>query len=112
MGDEEISPPCFVKTATSKKLAKIFGSMSFESSADSSISSDSDSVDSFSLIKKSTSVREVFADLYDGVTNPDKGQTSKYHQIYAIGEASRPQEETSEAFDDAGNPYIDPIDLT
>ncbi|KAK1630883.1 hypothetical protein QYE76_005198 [Lolium multiflorum] len=111
MGVEEISPPRFVKTATSEKLAKIFGSMSFESSADSNISSDSDSVDSFDFIDKSTSVREVFTDIYDGVTNPNEGQTSKYHQIYVIGEASRPQEETSEAFDDAGNPYIDPADL-
>ncbi|KAK1669864.1 hypothetical protein QYE76_058023 [Lolium multiflorum] len=71
-GDEDISLPRFVKTTASEKLARIFGNMSFESFADSSISSDSDSVDSFSFIDKYTSVGEAFADLYDGVTNPDK----------------------------------------
>jgi hypothetical protein len=89
-GDEEISLPRFVKSTTSEKLAKIFGNMSFESFVDSNISSDSDSFDSFSFIDKSTSVGEVFADLYDGVTNPDQGQNSKYHQIYAIEDTSRP----------------------
>ncbi|KAK1608220.1 hypothetical protein QYE76_031893 [Lolium multiflorum] len=86
--------------------------MSFESSADSDISSDSNSIDSFNFIDRSTIVGEVFTDLYDGVTNTDKDQSSKYHQIYAIGDTSRPQEETSENFDNAGNPYVDPADLT
>jgi hypothetical protein len=90
VSDKEISPPRFIKTAASKKLSKIFSAMSFESSADSSISSDSDSIDSLDFIDKSTSVREVFADLYDGVTNLDKSQTLKNHQVYVIGETSRP----------------------
>jgi hypothetical protein len=111
-GDEEISPPRFIESTASEKLIKIFGDMSFESSADSNISSDSDNIDSFGFLDRSTIVGEVFADLYDGVTNPDKGQNSKYHQIYAIGDTSRPQEETSENFDDVGNPYVDPADLT
>ncbi|KAK1631744.1 hypothetical protein QYE76_006059 [Lolium multiflorum] len=81
--------------------------MSFESSADSNIRSNSESIDSFNFIDRSTSVREVFTDLYDGVTNPNESKASKYHQVYAIGEPSRPQEETSEAFDDVGNPYVD-----
>ncbi|KAK1613925.1 hypothetical protein QYE76_019442 [Lolium multiflorum] len=105
-GDEEVSPPRFINTTASGKLANIFGGMSFESSADSDISSDSDSIDSFNFIDRSTIVGEVFTDLYDGVTNPDKDQSSKYHQIYAIGDTSRPQEETSENFDDAGNPTM------
>ncbi|KAK1628620.1 hypothetical protein QYE76_002935 [Lolium multiflorum] len=110
--DEETSPPRFIKTTTSEKLVKVFGDMSFESSADSNISSDSDNIDNFSFIDISTIVGEVFADLYDGVTNPDKDQHPKYHQIYAIEETSRPQEETSENFDNTGNPYVDPADLT
>ncbi|KAK1677120.1 hypothetical protein QYE76_037968 [Lolium multiflorum] len=102
-GDEEISPPRFISTMASEKLAKIFSDMSFESSADSDISDDSSNIDSFTFIDKSTIVGEVFANLYDGVTKPDKVQHPKYHQIYAIGEPSREQE-TSENFDDAGNP--------
>ncbi|KAK1642875.1 hypothetical protein QYE76_060680 [Lolium multiflorum] len=108
---EEISSPRFTKSATSRDLVKIFGGMSFESSADSNISCDSDSVDSYNFIDRSTSVREVFTDLYDGVTNPSKDKASKYHQVYVVGEPSRPQEETSEAFDPLGNPYVDPADL-
>jgi hypothetical protein len=98
LGAEEISPPRF-------------GNRSVRSSADSNIRSNSDSVDSFDFIDKSTSVREVLADLCDGVTNPDENQTPTYHQVYAIGETSRPEEETSETFDDLENPYNDPADL-
>jgi hypothetical protein len=107
---EEISSPRFDKSSTSEEIVKIFGGMSFESFADSNISSDSDSVYSYNFVDRSASVREVFTDLYDGVTNPSKGTTSKYHQIYVVGEASH-AEETSEAFDDVGNPYVDPADL-
>jgi hypothetical protein len=110
-GDEETSSPRFINTRASEKLAKIFSDMSFESSADSYISSDSESVDSFDFIDKSITIGKVFTNLYDGVTESSKAQNSKYHQIYAIGEASRDQEETSEAFDDLGNPYVDPSDL-
>jgi hypothetical protein len=85
--------------------------MSFESSADSDISDDSSNIDNFNFIDRSTIVGEVFTNLYDGVTEPNKVQYPKYHQIYAIGEPSREQEETSEAFDDVGNPYVDPADL-
>jgi hypothetical protein len=35
-----------------------------------------------------------------------------YHQVCVIGEPSRQEDETLEAFDDLGNPYIDPADLT
>ncbi|KAK1626705.1 hypothetical protein QYE76_001020 [Lolium multiflorum] len=94
-----------------RKLAKIFSDMSFESSADSDISDDSNSFDSFNFIDRSTTVGKVFTNLYDGVTKPNKDLSSKYHQIYAIGETSRDQEETSEAFDDLENPYVDPSDL-
>jgi hypothetical protein len=109
---EEISSPRFGKPATSKQLVKLFDNMSFVSSADSSIRSDSDSIDSFNFIDKSTSVQEVFANLNDGVTNLDKSRKLKNHQVYVVGETSRAQQETSEAFDDVGNPYIDPADLT
>jgi hypothetical protein len=110
-GEEETSSPRFISTRASEKLAKIFSDMSFESSADSDISDDSNSFDSFNFIDRSTTVGKVFTNLYDGVTKPSKAQNSKYHQIYAIGETSRDQEETSEAFDELGNPYVDPSDL-
>ncbi|KAK1645283.1 hypothetical protein QYE76_063088 [Lolium multiflorum] len=109
--DEEFSLPRFVDTKANGKLIKIFSDTSFESSADSVISSDSDSVDSFNFIDKSVALGKVFTNLYDGVTYPDKNQCSKYHQIYAIEEAGRSEPETSEAFDDLGNPYIDLADL-
>jgi hypothetical protein len=35
-----------------------------------------------------------------------------YHQVCVIGESSHQDYETSEAFDDLGNPYIDPANLT
>ncbi|KAK1663465.1 hypothetical protein QYE76_051624 [Lolium multiflorum] len=109
--NEEISSPRFISTKASEKLAKIFSDMSFESSADSYISDDSSDTDSFDFIDKSISIGKVFTNLYDGVTKPNKVKNQKYHQVYAIGEASRDQEETSEAFDDLGNPYVDPSDL-
>ncbi|KAK1603160.1 hypothetical protein QYE76_018772 [Lolium multiflorum] len=42
-----------------RKLAKIFSNTSFESSADSFISSDSDSVDSFNFIDKSAAIGKI-----------------------------------------------------
>ncbi|KAK1684088.1 hypothetical protein QYE76_044936 [Lolium multiflorum] len=54
--DEEFSSPYFVDNKASGKLAKIFSNTSFESSADSFISSDSDSVDSFNFIDKSAAI--------------------------------------------------------
>ncbi|KAK1648475.1 hypothetical protein QYE76_066280 [Lolium multiflorum] len=110
-GDEEISSTVSTKLASSGELIKIFSNISVGSSADSSISSDSDSVDTFDFIDQSASVREVFADLHEGVTNIDDNQVSTHHQVYVIGEASRAEPETSEAFDDLGNPYVDPADL-
>ncbi|KAK1603756.1 hypothetical protein QYE76_027429 [Lolium multiflorum] len=110
-GDEEISSAISSKLASSDELIKIFGNISVGSSADSNISSDSDSVDAFDFIDRSTSIREVFADLYDGVIDIDDNQASKHHQVYAIGEASRAEPETSEAFDDLENPCVDPADL-
>ena len=109
-GEEETSSSHYISTRAREKLAKIFSDVSFESSVDSDISDDSSNIDSFNFIDRSTIVGEVFTNLYDGVTKPDKVQNPKYHQIYAIGEPSRPQEETSENFDDAGNPYVDPAD--
>ncbi|KAK1662959.1 hypothetical protein QYE76_051118 [Lolium multiflorum] len=54
--DEEFSSPRFVDNKASGKLAKIFSNTSFESSADSFISSDSDSIDSFNFIEKSVAI--------------------------------------------------------
>ncbi|KAK1698219.1 hypothetical protein QYE76_014916 [Lolium multiflorum] len=54
--DEEFSSPYFIDNKASGKLAKIFSNTSFESSADSFISSDSDSVDSFNFIDKSAAI--------------------------------------------------------
>ncbi|KAK1661582.1 hypothetical protein QYE76_049741 [Lolium multiflorum] len=69
---------------------------------------DSDSVDSFNFIDKSVAIGKVFTTLYDGVTNLEKNQYTKYHQIYAIEEAGTSEPQTSEAFGDLGNPY-DPL---
>src|SRR5215217_7683959 len=109
--DEEFSSPRFIDNKASGKLAKIFSNTSFESSADSFISSDSDSVDSFNFIDKSAAIGKVFTTLYDGVTNPDKNQCTKYHQIYVVEGAGTSDPQTSEAFDELGNPYVDPADL-
>ncbi|KAK1664818.1 hypothetical protein QYE76_052977 [Lolium multiflorum] len=111
-GDEEILSATSPKLASSDELVKIFGNISVGSSANSNISSHSDSVDTFDFIDRSTSIREVFTDLYDGVTDIDENQASTHHQVFAIGEASRAEPETSKAFDDLGNPYVDPADLT
>ncbi|KAK1695554.1 hypothetical protein QYE76_012251 [Lolium multiflorum] len=54
--DEEFSSPYFIDSKASGKLAKIFSNTSFESSADSFISSDSESVDSFNFIDKSVAI--------------------------------------------------------
>ncbi|KAK1628969.1 hypothetical protein QYE76_003284 [Lolium multiflorum] len=70
-GDEEISSTISTKPASSGELINIFSNIPVGSSTDSKISSDSDSVDTFDFIDRSTSVWEVFADLYDGVTNID-----------------------------------------
>ena len=113
-GDEEVSPPSFTKPAIGGELADLLGDMTFGSFTDSDLGSDSESIDNFDFIDKSTSIREVFADLYDGVTDPedDENKTTIYHQVCAIGESSRQNDEASEAFDDVGNPYIDPADLS
>ncbi|KAK1615313.1 hypothetical protein QYE76_020830 [Lolium multiflorum] len=57
--DEEFSSPYFIDNKASGKLAKIFSNTSFESSADSFISSDSDSVDSFNFIDKSVAIGKI-----------------------------------------------------
>ncbi|KAK1620967.1 hypothetical protein QYE76_026484 [Lolium multiflorum] len=88
--------------------------MSFGSFTGSDLSSNSESVDNFDFIDICTSIRDVFADRYDGVTDPenDENTTAIYHQVYAIGESSRQEDEAAEDFDDLGNPYIDLADLT
>ncbi|KAK1681124.1 hypothetical protein QYE76_041972 [Lolium multiflorum] len=58
-GDEELSSPRFINTKTNENLAKIFSDMSFESSVDSDISSDLDSVDSFNLIDRSSIIGKI-----------------------------------------------------
>ncbi|KAK1609370.1 hypothetical protein QYE76_033043 [Lolium multiflorum] len=106
-GEEETSATRYVSTRAREKLAKIFNDMSFESSADSYISDSSSDVDSYDFIDKSLTVGKVFINLNDDVTKPNVDLSTKYHQIYAIED----QEETSEAFDSLGNPYVDPSNL-
>ncbi|KAK1691926.1 hypothetical protein QYE76_008623 [Lolium multiflorum] len=106
-GEEETSATRYVSTRAREKLAKIFNDMSFESSADSYISDGSSDVDSYDFIDKSLTVGKVFINLNDDVTKPNIDLNTKYHQIYAIED----QEETSEAFDSLGNPYVDPSNL-
>jgi hypothetical protein len=112
-GDEEVSPPRFIKPADGGALADLFGDMTFGSFTGTGLSQDSD-LESFTNTNNSTVSREVFADLYDGVTYPesDKNTTATYHQIYVITGAGREADEESEAFDDLGNTYVDPADLT
>ncbi|KAK1616164.1 hypothetical protein QYE76_021681 [Lolium multiflorum] len=105
-GEEETSATRYISTRTREKLAKIFNDMSFES-ADSYISDGSSDVDSYDFIDKSITVGKVFINLNDDVTKPNVDLSTKYHQIYAIED----QEETSEAFDSLGNPYVDPSNL-
>ena len=106
-GEEETSATRYVSIRAKEKLAKIFNDISFESSADSYISDGSSDVDSHDFIDKSLTVGKVFINLNDDVTKPNIDLSTKYHQIYAI----EGQEETSEAFDSLGNPYVDPSDL-
>ena len=68
-GDEEVSPPRFTKPADGGALADLFGDMTFGSFTGTDLSQDSDS-ESFTNTNNSTASREVFADLYDGVTYP------------------------------------------
>jgi hypothetical protein len=84
-GDEEASPPSYIKPAAGGELADLLGGMSFGSFTDSDLDSDLESIDSFDFIDISTSIREVFADRYDGVTDPeDENTMAKYHQVYVI----------------------------
>ncbi|KAK1625857.1 hypothetical protein QYE76_000172 [Lolium multiflorum] len=111
--DEETSSASYVKPTAGGDLTNLFGGMSFGSFTNSDLDSDSESIDSFNFIDRSTSIREVFANHYDGVTDPeDKHTMPTYHQVCAIGDSSHPDDEASEAFDDLENPYIDPADLT
>jgi hypothetical protein len=61
-----------------------------------------------------TSSKEVFADRYDGVTDPESDENFMIatHQICFITGANREADEESESFDELGNPYIDSVDLT
>ncbi|KAK1670872.1 hypothetical protein QYE76_059031 [Lolium multiflorum] len=72
IGDEEDSPPRFTKPADGGKLADLFGEMTFGSVTETDLSQDSDSESfinfDFTNTTNSTASREVFADLYDGVT--------------------------------------------
>ena len=140
-GDEEVSPPRIAKPADSGKLADLFGGMTFGSATETDLSQDSDSESftnfDFTNNANFTASREVFADLYDGVTYPmhnarvlnlasrsknstiqdpelDDSANSTYHQICVLTASGREveEDEESEAFDELGNPYVDPADLT
>ncbi|KAK1661334.1 hypothetical protein QYE76_049493 [Lolium multiflorum] len=86
--DEEVSSAISTKLASSGELIKIFSNISVGSFADSNISSDSDSVDAFDFIDRSTIVGEVFTDLYDGVTDPDKVQRFDVSRVFIDGGSS------------------------
>jgi hypothetical protein len=116
-GDEEVSPPRFTKPADGGALADLFSDMTFGSFTETDLSQDSDSESftnfDFTNTSNYTASRKVFADRYDGVTDPeDENIAAIYHQVYVIEESSLPEDEASEDFDDLGNPYIDPADLT
>jgi hypothetical protein len=118
-GDEEISLPSFTKPADGGALADLFDDMTFGSFMETDMDNDSESFNNsgftnFYFTNNSTASREVFADLYDGVTDPedDENRSATYHQICVIAGASRQEDEESKAFNDLGNPYVDPADLT
>jgi hypothetical protein len=90
--------------------------MTFGSLTETDLSQESDSESftnfDFTNTTNSASSREVFADLSDGVTYPEFYGNTTYHQIYVITGAGREADKESETFDDLGNPYVDPADLT
>jgi hypothetical protein len=112
---EKILPPRFTKPAVGGAITALFGDMTFGSFTGSDLDSDSESCKNFNFLSddNSTSSREVLADLYDGVTDfeADESFMTTYHRIYVIIGAGHDADEESEAFDDLGNPYIDPVDL-
>jgi hypothetical protein len=89
--------------------------MTFGSFRGSDLDSDTESRNNYdSISNNSTSSREVFADGYDSVTDPESDDNFMVaiHQIYAITGENREGDEESDSFDDMGNPYVDPADLT
>ena len=86
-GDEEDSLPRFTKPADGGKLADLFGEMTFGLVTETDLSQDSNSESftnfDFTNTTISTASREVFADLYDGVTYPelDESAGATYHQV-------------------------------
>jgi hypothetical protein len=115
LGDEVSQPRC-IKPAHGGALEDLFGDMTFGSFTGSDLDSNSESCNNFDSINgnKSTSSREVFADLYDGVTDPESDENFMIatHQICVITGENREADEGSESFEELGNPYIDPADLT
>jgi hypothetical protein len=55
---------------------------------------------------------EYFPGRYITYPESEENTTATYHQIYVITGTGREADEVSEAFDDLGNPYVDPADLT
>jgi hypothetical protein len=114
-GDEEVSQPHCIKPTDGGALEDLFGDMPFGSFTETDLSqeSDSESFTSFDFANTNNSTdNKVFADLSNGGTYPEVNGSATYHQIFVITGAGREADEESEAFDDLGNPYIDPLYLT
>jgi hypothetical protein len=114
-GDKEVSQPRFIKPTDDGALEDLFGDVTFGSFTETELSqeSDSESFTSFDFANTTNSIdNKVFADLSNGITYPEFNRSTTYHQIYVITRAGREADEESEAFDDLGNPYIDPLYLT
>jgi hypothetical protein len=109
---DEVSQSSCTKLAHGGALEDLFENMTFGSFTGSDLDSDSESYNSYS--NNSISSREVFADRHDGVTDPESDDNFMVaiHQIYAITGENREGDEESDSFDDMGNPYVDPADLT
>jgi hypothetical protein len=114
-GEEEASQPHCIKPADGGALEDLFGDMTFWSFPETDLSQerDSESFTSFDSVYTNNSIdSKVFTDPSNGVTRPEFDESAKYHQICIITGACREADEELEAFDDLGNPYIDPADLT
>jgi hypothetical protein len=113
--DEEASWPRYIKLADGGALEYLFGGMTFVSLTETNLSqeSNSESFTSFDSAYTNNSVdNKVFTDSSDGVTYPEYDGSTTYHHICVITGSGREADEESEAFNDLGNPYIDPADLT
>jgi hypothetical protein len=103
----EVSQPRCIKPAHGGVLEDLFGDMTFGSFTGSDRDSDPESCSNFNSISdnNSTYSREVFADRYDGATDPESDESFmiETHQICIITGANCEANEESKSFDELSN---------